>query len=353
MNTLIEKINYNYLAVTAMFIVFAFYYNAMQPINKYNGGIGNEDGARYYRMAEQFKNGDTFQENTPFVNRILMPAIVGTYCKLFNADILKTYFWLNLFLIYTTCLLLYYYWRSLLGVFLFLIPFCSPMRWLFFYPIMVDYLFYTLMVLGLVLIKKEKYEYLMLVSFLIVLTRGVGMILPIIALRKTIYPLLTGLAAYGITKLVVIETGEYTFINAVVSSLDNLRLAGYVNSVLIVYGVFLAFIKFELEWYEKYFLMIIIMLSIIGGVNTVRYLFWAYPVVMLMILKGLRGIKPAAIAFILLVQIYFARLFEGFYTDLRAYELWGGLQFYKTDYLLTGIMMGITVILFYSKRLLR
>jgi len=313
----------------------------MQPINQYNGGTGNHDGKFYYQMAEQVKNGSALQADKPFAFRVLTPIIIGTISKIFNTDLLKTFLYVNLFLLFITSLLLFQYWNSLFGLVLFLIPFHNPLRWLYFYPVMVDYLFYLLLVLGLILIKKKEYTLLVWLSFFLVLTREAGLIIPLIVLRKSFYPLLAGLAAFGLAHLLSNGTGEYNFIDAAALSLNMLSVGQLINALLISFGVMIIFIRFDITWEEKVFLVIIGLMVLMGGVNTVRFIYWAAPVVILMIVNELKHVRKYWIALMLIPQIYFAHLFEGFYTDLTAYTLWGGLQLYRPDYKLTLAMFSI------------
>lgn len=339
----LDEILKKYLPVILIFAAFALYYWQMQPMNQYNGGAGNYDGKFYYLMSLQASEFTyPLEAEKPFANRILMPIITGTLNAITGAEILQLYFIINLLLMFVTCLLLFNYWDSYFGLLLFLIPFHNLLRWLFFYPVMVDYLFYLLLVIGLFLIKKENYKALVYLSFFIVLTREAGLIIPLLALRKSLYPLLAGIAAMGITYLLSAGTGNYNFIDAAILSLNSLSVGQLINTIIISFGMMIVFAKFNITKDEKIFLAVIALLSIIGGVNTVRFIYWSAPVVILMILNGTKRLKHYQKVLLLLPQIYLLHTFEGYFTDLTAYRLWGGLQLYQPDYKLLVLMLLIS-----------
>lgn len=229
--------------------------------------------------------------DAPFCYRILTPAI--TKYMPFGYDV--NFQIVNTITLFLFGLLLYRYTGSLLSILIFAIPYHTPLRLIFYYPVLIDGIFYLSVMIALVMLRGRTNVMLYaLLSFLAVLNREIAIIIPVMlfAKQRSYIPILAGLAAFGLTRYLGTSTGDYNFVNAIVESMQKNNAGHYLNALFYGLTPLILFADFKLKNYEKLYLLFIIIMSLIGGANTVRFIFWASPVFIPCIVRGLRQYDP-------------------------------------------------------------
>jgi hypothetical protein len=333
-----------------------------QPIS-YNQGQG-WDGTHYFQVAEQISKGLKIREDAPFVYRIGTPFLVALFFKnnlLFGfkivniiANLLSTIllkFWLHLYL---------NNWRiRTFLVILFITHGLGSVRFTYFYPTLVDPWLIVILLIGLIGIERFRYRpcfsvvsLLGIVSFLGVMIRESALIIPIafafvtnpippfknffhslselriFQIIKKQYqilflPLLCAVLGILLVKLLASQNNDYSFMKAVIQWTYGKPTLTYLHSYFITYGLFIILPIYSWRTLNKFlwrnqfiliYLLGMIVLSRIGGADTERFLFWAMPVVYLLIGIAIQENKillnsPWVLLFLVISLICSQRLF--------------------------------------------
>ena len=371
-------------------------YSMNQPQISSGNGRG-DDGVSYGRVAELFLEGQSPETSGPFVYRIGVPWLAHQITRLAGTLVDNSFRAINTFSVVSLIMLIYYLalrdcspWYAALAAALYSIPFYSSTRQLFFYPVRVDPLWVFLMIAGLAIMTRKRittisFLALCLITFLATLIRETSIILPLsfllsrYSVRRLVslemllgYPvtrtsrenetdnlrdLLMGFAMFSLfvggflfTHLVSIDTADYTFQNAILTAIYQNGLWHLVVSFCLAYGgPLIALLVLEkhivARYFQQYpefliFVVLILILSYIGGGNTVRFMAWASPIVLILICACLESImakihkmatKPKIIlstitTLCLVYSIIMVHPFDGYFSDYTAWAKWGGIQ---------------------------
>ena len=242
------------------------------------------DGKNYIQVAETFP----FPEaESPFVYRILTPGIAS----FLPFDIKTNFQIVNLLFLLGFCLLLYQYTGTVLSIALFAIPYHTPLRLLFYYPALVDPFFYLAVMACLVMLKKDvKVYWFVLLSFFAVLNREVGIIIPIMVFikNKSVTPIIGGFLAFALARYLATPLGDYTFLSGMQKGLE-MGGGQYLLAVFFAVTPLAVLADFKLERHEWVYLAFVLIMGLLGGGNTVRYLYWVAPVLIPSVVRGLEG----------------------------------------------------------------
>jgi hypothetical protein len=303
-----------------------------QPISLH-GGQG-WDGQVYHRIAEQLAAGERPTADAPFVYRIGVPFLVAA-C--FGDDLLFGFKAVNVVANLVTTLLFVLWlrpfvaraWLRLLLLSLFLTQWHGPTRFVFFYPILVDPWLFASLFLGLIAIRnvaaKPTLSSILQVGFVAgvgATIREAALILPLALLFSSnpilpspgMLPALLRLRVREVLRLppialllplafalgcmlairgfVVSATNAYAFGHTAVGWLYDKPMLSYLQAWFIAYGPILVvalygwrrvFSLLAEHQYLAVFLLGFMTLGWIGGSDTERLLYWACPVVYLLI----------------------------------------------------------------------
>jgi hypothetical protein len=141
------------LIALAMFVIVNVLSAVFQPQIAVNDGKG-WDGASYYTVAQEFSDGQTLAADFPFVSRIGTPFLAS---RLFKDDLILSFKIVNLAANVAMTLLLGAWlrlyvrdWRVRLSLIAaFLLEWHGPVRFIHFYPVAADNWFVTLLLAGL------------------------------------------------------------------------------------------------------------------------------------------------------------------------------------------------------------
>jgi len=279
------------------------------------------DGGEYVKVAQTLPRAVA---DAPFCYRILTPALsrLLPFGHDLNFQIVNTLAFLAF------GILLYKYTGSLLSILIFAIPYHTPLRLLFYYPCLVDAMFYLSVMAALVLLKRDQVNMFIFVvlSFFAVLNREIGIIIPAMFFikRRNIVPLVFGAVALALTRGLGTATNDFTFSTAIVKSL-NMSMGQYGNALFYGLTPLIVFADWKFRNYEILYLAFVILLSIIGGVNTIRFIFWAAPVFIPSIVRGLSRYKSDVQTILITITAMLVCL---------KYNQWGGwhIQCNPADY---------------------
>lgn len=280
-----NKLNKNAIILTALLIGMFYILQSKADYLKFY------DGGEYIKVAESLP---LPVAEAPFCYRILTPAL----SLLIPLDHDKSFQIINIFAFLFFGLLLYKYTGSLLSILVFAIPYHSPLRVIFYYPVLVDALFYLSIMIALVMLSKKEINIWLysLVAFLAVLNREIAIIIPIMLFfrghTKSIIPITAAVIGIGITRLLGSPTTDYSFMGAI-ELYSSMTSAGHIMLALF-FGLtpLVIFADFKFTNYEKVYLIFIFALCFISGANLVRYLFWTSPVLIPSIIRGLKRHSP-------------------------------------------------------------
>jgi hypothetical protein len=310
--------------------------------------------------------------------RIGTPFLVSIVIRWFDMGVIDAFLVVNLCGVLVTVLLLYQFFLrfiepgfAVLGTFLFMITWHAPLRFVFFYPVLTDYWFWVFWLAGLLIVSRpilSRIEALLLclISFLGVMFFQVFILLPLsffISSNAVIYRIkklaefllgvnLNSEKEYELAKSknrsfivsllalccsvlgllllnLLMDTGtdNYSYLKTIIwwvfyqTKLIDLPLATFV-----AFG--LPFSLLIINWktakahlknnrFHLTLLLLVAGLSIVGGADMARYLFWASPVVLLLIIICLKDIilrsqrNPRVyllIAFLIFVHLIFSAL---------------------------------------------
>jgi hypothetical protein len=281
------------------------------------------DSDEYFLMAQQFAAGETITAQAPYSYRVLVPWIVGNCC---SADIQRGFLTVNLASGIAVALLLTIWQRRfvasagvrLLIVTAFALQWQGPLRFAFYYPAYVDPLFQMLLMAGLLMGERlidrpsraDGLAYTGVVM-LGMLTREVMLVLPLSAVagglldrRNTRAPrvwwsvvaLAAGIATFLLAHAVVDPRPGYGFIDAVFRQLATKPVYSLLLVWFLAFGPMVALVAYDYRAMAAFlrgradlaaFLVLSVVLAYIGGTDTERLIFWAMPVVYVLIAQSL------------------------------------------------------------------
>jgi hypothetical protein len=291
------------------------------------------DGLYYYRVALQFAHGKAISTEAPFVYRIGTPFLVALT---FPQDLLVGFKVVNIVanllavLLFTLWLRLYLGdWRlRVLLATLFITQWHGPVRFTYYDPTYTDPWMFVFLLAGLIAIQRLKSKpgiltllALSLITFVGVLFREIVVILPLTLafvtnpmpgwdelfcpftwqklvklLRKPYYPfilpLLLGIAGFLVVRNTASQNNDYSFTQTALDWVYNKPVLTYLHAFFITYGplivlpVFSWRRSFRYLWEHQDLLVLLLgmmLIGWIGGSDTERFLYWAMPVVYLLL----------------------------------------------------------------------
>jgi len=280
------------------------------------------DSDEYFLMAQQFASGETITAQAPYAYRMLVPWIVGHCC----GDIQRGFLIVNLASGVALALLLLFWLRRFIAtaaVRLLMVAACvlqwhGPVRFVFYYPAYVDPLFQVLLVAALVagewwLASRSRAAGLTYVALIATgtLARETMLVVPVCALIGAAasrqrrdgwtftWPAVAFAAGVGAFLAARINTDPragYRFLDAIALHLANKPIESLLLVWFISFGPMvaialydwratLAFLKQRVDLAALP--LVCVALAYIGGHDTERYLFWAMPVVYLLIAQSI------------------------------------------------------------------
>lgn len=279
------------------------------------------DADHYFLMTQQLAAGDTVTAAAPYAYRMLAPWIVAQCCA---GDIQRGFLFLNLAAGASLAVLLAWWLRGfvqsagirLLIVAAFALQWHAPLRFAFYYPVYIDPLFQVFLLAALIVGERLMTRstatagaaYAVLVAAG-TYAREVMLVVPVCALagavvarrpsRSYAWPVLAlaaGIAAYMAARVNTDPVGGYRFLDAIALHLANKPIESLALVWFIAFGPLLAVVLFDwratLAFLSRRLDLALmplafVVLSYIGGHDTERYLFWAMPVVYLLIAQSL------------------------------------------------------------------
>lgn len=322
------------------------------------------DGIFYYQVAEQISNGEKPSSEAPFVYRIGTPLMVAYFFKhdLMNGfkviNIIGNVLSVILFALWLGLFLKEWRIRTILVV-LFITQWHSPIRFTYFDPVYTDPWLFVLLLIGLIAIQRIKTKsnifiviLLGLLSFVGVVFREMVLILPITlafttnpipsfyeiltslanlrifqVIKKPNYqfliPLFMGVSSLYLVRSVATQTNDYSFTRTALDWLYDKPFSTYIHAYFITFGPLIILPIYSWRTVKKFlsenqylvvFLLGFMVIGWIGGSDTERFLYWAMPVVYLLIGIAIRENKillnsPLLILFLVSCTICSQRLF--------------------------------------------
>lgn len=317
------------------FVVFALVVSVItilishlvQPQISYNDGLG-WDGVKYTKIADDFIDGETVSTKAPFVYRIGVPFLASIFSpndtttgfliinwlfSILNAVLLAlllTRFTNKKWIVYFLTLLFITQWHNFF-------------RFGSFYPVQVDALAITIILSSLfVLLKdgisKRDIAAISVLTLVGIFVREIAVVPALLLLLKSFgvsafdikaskanwkskrrlvrtgvfIPLLVFLVVTFFIRIIVEPTNSYKFYNAAIGGLYTKSFFTYLHSWVVSYGAVLfipILFRNEAKQFIKSnpvmsnFLLIVIVLSFVGGADTERLAYWGFPVVYAMI----------------------------------------------------------------------
>jgi len=181
MNAMSKNLGYRGEAILAlaMFALVNVVSAVLQPQIAVNNGQG-WDGAAYYAVAEQISHGQAPTAETPFVYRVGTPVLAEL---LFKNDLLLGFKVVNLLADALITLLLITWlrrfvgdWRVRLGLIAaFVLQLHGPVRFLHFYPVATDHLFIVALLAGMLVLysARERITWLLVAGVSVITMLGV------------------------------------------------------------------------------------------------------------------------------------------------------------------------------------
>lgn len=279
------------------------------------------DADHYFLMTQQLAAGETVTAAAPYAYRKLAPWIVAQCCA---GDIQRGFLFLNLAAGAALAVLLALWLRGfmqsagirLLIVAAFALQWHAPLRFAFYYPVYIDPLFQVFLLAALIVGERltnpstaaAGAAYVMLVAAG-TYAREVMLVVPVCALagavalrrapRSYAWPALAlaaGIAALMAARVNTDPVGGYRFLDAIALHLANKPIESLALVWFIAFGPLLAVVLFDwratLAFLSRRLDLALmplafVVLSYIGGHDTERYLFWAMPIVYLLIAQSI------------------------------------------------------------------
>lgn len=315
--------NFSYILFALIVSVATIYIShQVQPQISFNDGLG-WDGVKYSKIAQDFVDGEKVSTKAPFVYRVGMPYLVSVFSP---NDIQSGFLYLNwLFSIFNAiilALLLARYtnkkWIIYLLTFLFITQWHNYFRFGSFYPVQVDALAITFILVSLFFLLKESISKTDIVvisslTFIGIFVREIVAIPTLLFIMKSFgirlldikttkanwksnrkvfrvgvfLPLLAGLVAMVVIRFFVEPSNSYKFYNAAIGTLFTKAMLTFIHSWVVAYGAVIFIPILFLSETKQFiktnpilanFLIIILVLSLVGGADTSRLAYWGFPV---------------------------------------------------------------------------
>jgi hypothetical protein len=294
------------------------------------------DSDEYFLMALQFAAGETVTAAAPYAYRVLVPWLVAACC---DADIQRGFLLVNLFSGMALPILLIYWLRPFVarpGVRVLMATACAlqwlaPIRFAFYYPAYVDPLFQVFMLAALIagehLFRRPSIGAGLAYALLIgvgTMARETMLVVPACGLiagaqshrqaaaRRVGWVALgltAGMIAYLGARVLLDPRGEYRFLDAISQQLANKPLFSLLLAPFLAFGPMIALVAYDWRPAREFvkrrldlaaLLALFVVLAYVGGTDTERLLFWAMPVVYLLIAQSIERhyavVSTAAVA---------------------------------------------------------
>jgi hypothetical protein len=307
----------------------------VQPQISFNDGLG-WDGVKYTKIAHDFVEEETISTKAPFVYRIGVPYLVSIISP---NDTTIGFLIINwLFSIINAVLLAILLsrftnkkWIVYFLTFLFITQWHNYFRFGSFYPVQVDALALTIILSSIFIllkngISKRDVAAISILTFLGVFVREIAALPALLLVLKSFgisgfdiksskanwksnrsliktsafIPILIFILVTAFIRVGVEPTNTYKFYNAALGILYTKALFTYIHSWIVSYGSIL-FIPILFRNQTKQFLrtnpvlgnllMLILVLSFVGGADTSRLAYWGFPVVLACIAWVMNRIK--------------------------------------------------------------
>jgi hypothetical protein len=281
------------------------------------------DSDEYFRMAQQFAAGEPVTASAPYVYRVLTPWVVSRCC---GGDIQQGFLLTNLAAGAALAILLVFWLRRfiqstevrLLMVAAYALQWHAPVRFTFYYPGYVDPVFQLLLLAALLVgdyvVSKPTFGVGVLYVLLIALgslARETMLLAPLVGLvaaivvwrRQGVTPALWFLAAMaaGLLSYLAVQFGTsarggFSFVEALLTALATKPLEALPLSWFIAFGPMLAIVAYDWRETREFLrarpdlatvLVACLVLGYIGGTDTERFVFWAMPVVYLLVARSI------------------------------------------------------------------
>ena len=278
------------------------------------------DADHYFLLTQQLAAGETVTAAAPYAYRKLAPWIVAQCC---GSDIQRGFLFLNLAAGASLAVLLALWLRGfvqsagirLLIVAAFALQWHAPLRFAFYYPVYIDPLFQVFLLAALIVGERLTAQSAAIAgaAYVVLVAAGtyareVMLVVPMCALAGAVvsrrggsyrWPALAlaaGIAAFMAARINTNPAGGYRFLDAVALHLANKPVESLALVWFIAFGPLLAVVLFDwratLAFLSRRLDLALmplafVVLSYIGGHDTERYLFWAMPVVYLLIAQSL------------------------------------------------------------------
>lgn len=327
-----------------------FTYGLFQKSLKVNEGKGY-DGVYYYQITEQFAKNEKITSYAPFIYRLGTPFLVSIIFEdyIFGFKAINLVFSVILsILIYLLASLYLENKIAILTAFFYQLHWISGVRYILFDPMGTDYIALTFIYLCLYMISKKINNYILwvtLISSIGVFFREIALIPMIILIYnrykdnnykwsfinlKNIYLVILFIIPFSIYALInlseifnifLTKTNDYNSITSAVRWIYIKGIGQFIHSFFNVYGLLLIipFIfynklkefknQFELQYFT---LIIIIILALIGGSDTERFIAWGLPIFLIITIKIIietKYYKSRVFYYIMLTMILTYRLF--------------------------------------------
>ena len=334
------------LIVLAGFMLVAAVTAVTQPRIDVGNGRG-WDGQVYGAVADTFAQGSKPVAMAPFVYRIGTPFLAAKLSTLSGVTVDEAFLMVNLLAAFLATVLLYFYISQFVnplfaafGVLLFMLAWHAPVRFVFFYPVYVDPWFWVFWIIGLIVISKSWIRswrgalVLGALTFIGVLFRETVLMLPVILFlscgliqrlvsRLIDFPLglrlpirkqwsqdlpilvvsICAVVSAGLGLLLshslVVNTDVWKYGSAAFYSFKDLTLVQLVKAVFIGYGPILVLLLVAWRAVLRHLrqqpihlalLCVVLGVTVIGGTDTTRFMYWAAPVVLLLVVIALEDI---------------------------------------------------------------
>lgn len=402
------------LALALLLTAQLAFYARYQPQIEAGNGRG-DDGVTYGSVADQFLAGVKPSGAAPFVYRLGVPWLASQVSRISGIAVDDAFRVIDIVALYVLIALIYVlalrYCQPIFAFIvclLYLAPFYGYVRLAFFYPVLVDTLWMVVMIASLLIMSQERLSLrsivlLGLLTMAGTLMRETGILIPVtfflslwIVRRVVSVDLLLGLTseplaidrafsskrlfaggvallsigvlALLISHLAATGTGDYSFFQAAKGSAASNHAWHLIESAFLAFGgpmVALLAIKpnialmhFRAAPSHLIFIVLALVTSFFGGVNTVRFMSWASPLVLIAIclcfqhafrelttqpVSASKRIVQGTLVLVLIYSLVSLHPLDGFYRDYSAWVAWGGLQFSRLDMAEMLLFMGITL----------
>ena len=353
------------MVILTAFIVVNLVSQAFQKPILLNGGRGS-DGVHYYAVAENLSKGCLPRAVAPYVYCIGTPLLASLVSSALRMDLIVSFKTINIVGNLVTVILLLLWLRRYLDnskvrtlmVLLFVTQWLSPVRFVYFYPVYVDPWCFVFLLAGLLGIYSFVVKptwlsvcYLALVSFVGTIFKESVFVIPLALLFSTdpliqqgdsflqrvslafararrklvpmsIVPLVCGVMGLLSVWLIASQTNDYSFFKAALKWAYRKPILTYLTAWFITFGPMMIlpiydwrrnFVFLRDNQYLLIYLSSIAVLGWVGGSDTERILYWAMPVVYLLMGRSLQNVSKflSARLFLLLIlaQLISQRVF--------------------------------------------